>query len=417
MRILFFSENFPPETNAAATRVYERALYWVRDGHEITVVTCFPNFPEGKVYRGYQNCWYKVENMSGIRVVRVKTFIAPNEGIVLRTLDFLSFLVSGFIASLFQRSPDIVAATSPQFFSAVCGWMAAAIRRRPFVFELGDLWPASITAVGAMKPNPLLSMLERFELFLYRRSAAVAALTPAFKQDLVRRGIPPGKIAVVINGVDLERYAPRPANIELTEKLSLTDKLVIGYIGTHGMAHGLESVLEAADHLRNEPVAFMFVGTGAAKDRLVAEAKRRALNNVHFVPPQPKAHIPDYWSICDAALVSLINQPLMSTVIPSKIFEAMGMGVPILLIAPPGEAQAIVEQRRAGICLPPQDPLALAESVRSLCRDEVLTQLLATNSAAAAHLYSRERQAQQMLQLFSTVLSRDASPGAALVQD
>ncbi|MBI1985964.1 MAG: glycosyltransferase family 4 protein [Rhodospirillales bacterium] len=188
MRILFLTENFPPETNAAATRVYERACYWVKWGHAVTVITQAPNFPEGRLHDRYTNLWRQVEDMSGIRVVRVKTFIAPNKGVVRRSLDFLSFMVTGVLAGLGESRPDIVAATSPQFFAAVGGWALAAMRGRPFVFELGDLWPASIAAVGAMRRGFLLGLIENLELFLYRRAEAVVALTQAFKDNLVQRG-------------------------------------------------------------------------------------------------------------------------------------------------------------------------------------------------------------------------------------
>ncbi len=150
MRILFFTENFPPETNAAATRVFERAVYWVRWGHEVTIITCAPNFPHGRVFDGYRNAWYQVEEMSGIRVVRVKTFIAANQGVIRRSLDFLSFLLTGFAAGLFQPKPDVVASTSPQFFAAVAGWAVGLCRHRPCVLERGDLLPNSNSAVGAM---------------------------------------------------------------------------------------------------------------------------------------------------------------------------------------------------------------------------------------------------------------------------
>ena len=161
MHVLFLTENFPPETNASATRVYERALYWVEWGHRVTVVTCAPNFPRGKLFPGYDNRWYRVAEISGIRVVRVKTFITKNQGVFLRTLDFLSFMASGSAAGLAQERPDVVVATSPQFFAAVAGWLVSAMRGVPFVFELGDLWPASIVAVGAIPGSAPLRWLEK----------------------------------------------------------------------------------------------------------------------------------------------------------------------------------------------------------------------------------------------------------------
>ena len=135
MKILFLTENFPPETNAAATRVFERAAYWVKDGHQVTVITSAPNFPLGVVFNGYQNRWYQTEHMSGIKVVRVKTYITENIGVFFRSLDFFSFGIAGFIAGCLQNKPDLVAATSPQFFAAVSGWAISACRRLPFIFE------------------------------------------------------------------------------------------------------------------------------------------------------------------------------------------------------------------------------------------------------------------------------------------
>jgi colanic acid biosynthesis glycosyl transferase WcaI len=400
VRILFLTENFPPERNASATRVYERACYWVKWGHEVTVLTCAPNFPEGKVFPGYRNKWYQAEMLDGIRVVRVKTFITANEGIVLRTLDFLSFMGSAMVVGLFQKNPDVVISTSPQFFAAVGGWGLAGLRGKPFIFELGDLWPASIAAVGAMGPNVFLRWMERFELFLYRRSAAVIALTSSFKDDLVRRGILPGKIAVVINGVDIPRYAPRPRDVELAEYYGLDEHFVVGYIGTHGMAHVLEKVLDVAERMeRFRDVRFLFVGGGAGKAKLEEEVAKRGLKNVVLVPPQPKERMPEFWSLCSVALVHLKDTPVFESVIPSKIFEAMGMGLPILLASPRGEASRIVEKEEAGLWVPAEDPTALEEGILRLKDDKEYYRLCSTRSHGAAPRYSRERQARDVLKV------------------
>jgi colanic acid biosynthesis glycosyl transferase WcaI len=411
MHILFLTENFPPERNAPASRVYERACYWVRWGHKVTVITSAPNFPEGRVHPGYRNRWYEIEERDGIRVVRVKTFVAANEGVVLRTLDFLTFMVTGFFGGLVQERPDVVVATSPQFFAAVAGWALSAARQRPFVFELSDLWPASITAVGAMRENLGLRMIERLELFLYRRAAKVVALTRSFKTDLVSRGIPAAKVAVVINGVDMSRYAPRPRDSQLAREVGLENHFVVGYIGTHGMAHALERVLDAAELLRTVPaVRFLFVGSGAARDRLVSEAARRGLSNVFLVPAQPKEMMPSYWSICDLALVHLKDTPLFRTVIPSKIFEAMAMGRPIVLAAPDGEAADIVRATGAGIVLPPEDPRALAEAVKSLSESPAAVAQLAQRALVAAPLFTREKQARDMLAAIEEVTPTPLGP-------
>jgi colanic acid biosynthesis glycosyl transferase WcaI len=411
MHILFLTDNFPPERNAPASRVYENACYWVRWGHQVTILTCAPNFPEGKVYEGYGNRWYYVEEMDGIQVVRVKTFITQNEGVILRTLDYVSFMITSFLAGLLQVRPDVVVATSPQFFTTVGGWALSRVRRLPFVFELRDLWPASITAVDAMQENVMLRWLERLELFLYHSSAKIVALTEAFKRDLLLRGIPAEKVEVVTNGVDMTRYAPRPPDTDLLKRLGLEGCFVVGYLGTHGMAHALDNILDAAELLHDIPtVRFLFVGAGAARAALVNEAVKRRLDNVIFVPAQPKERILAYWSICNLALVSLKNTPLFTTVIPSKIFEAMGMGCPILLVAPDGEASRIVHYTGAGVVAPPECPAALANAVRTLCYDEVFLRQLAINSLQAAPQFSREKQARDMLNILGALLSPHVLP-------
>jgi len=415
MKILFFTENFPPETNAAATRVFERACYWAKWGHQVTVLTSAPNFPQGKLHDGYHNRWRQVEQMDGIRVVRVKTYIAANQGAVRRTLDFLSFMVSAFAIGLFERRPDVVVSTSPQFFAAVGGWALASTRRVPFVFELGDLWPASIVAVGAMRANPAIRLLEKLELFLYRRSAAVVALTHAFKANLVARGIASEKIAVVINGVDLWRYGPRSKDQELIEAWGLAGKFVVGYVGTHGMAHALTNVLNAAEKVQQHPhVRFLLVGAGAERDMLIEDAARRRLDNVIFMPAQAKQRMPAIWSLCDVALVHLKDSPVFKDVIPSKIFEAMGMGLPIVLASQTGEASDIVVEENVGLHVAAENPDALAAAVLRLYRDEAGRQRFARQSFQSAPAHSREHQARHMIDVLDKVVAGQGSSVANL---
>ena len=408
MKILFLSENFPPESNAAATRVYERACYWADWGHQVTVITSAPNFPEGELFAGFENNWKQSETMSGIRVVRVKTYIAANRGVIHRTLDFLSFMVTGFFAALKEECPDVIAATSPQFFTAVAGWAAAGVRRIPFVFELGDLWPASIAAVGAMKKSFALGLIEKLELFLYCRSDAIAALTGSFRENLVGRGIDGGKIAVVINGVDLARYSPQPRDEALVGTWGLAGKFVVGYIGTHGMAHALTNVVDAAERLQDrDHIRFLLAGAGAERDALIADARKRGLNNVVFMPRQAKEQMPAVWSLCDVALIHLKDSAVFAGVIPSKIFEAEAMGLPLLLAAPKGEASAIVLGDGAGLHVAAEDPDALAAAVDQLSQDKPAREKYAAAALAAAPHHSRETQAREMLAVLQMAAGGD----------
>jgi glycosyltransferase involved in cell wall biosynthesis len=404
VRILFLSDNFPPEGNAPATRLYEHAIRWVRAGHDVTVVTCAPNFPEGKLFAGYRNAWRQVEMLDGIRVVRVKTYITANEGFLKRTLDYVSFMLMATAMSVFERRPDVVVATSPQFFCALAGWMTSVLKWRPFVFELRDLWPASIMAVGAMRKNSAIRLLEKLELFLYRRADAIVSVTESFRDDLVSRGVPREKIHVVINGVDLDRYEPRPRDPELAREFGLEGKFVAGYMGTHGMAHALPKVLEAAERLLpRDDIAFFFAGSGAERARVEQIVAERRLSNVRLIPRQPKERMPALWSLCDLSLIPLRDTPVFATVIPSKIFESMGMGVPILMSLPEGEATGIVRRSRCGVCVPPEDPQAMADEIARLADATEEMRELRRLAFAAAPGFSRAALAEGMLSILSVV--------------
>ena len=398
MRILFLSDNFPPEGNAPATRLWEHATRWVKAGHSVTVITCAPNFPEGKIYSGYANRWHQVEVMAGIRVVRVKTYITANEGFLKRTLDYLSFMAGAWIAGLFEERPDVVVATSPQFFSACAGWALAGVRGLPFVFELRDLWPASIVAVGAMKKSLVIRLLEHVEMLLYRRATAIVSVTHAFKRELIERGVDASKIHVVLNGVDLSQYQPRPRSPALEAEIGLRGNFVVGYIGTHGLAHALDKVLDAAALLQHRSdIAFLFVGGGADRARVEAMVAERGLHNVVLLARQPKERMPEIWSLCDLVLVPLRDTPVFRTVIPSKIFECMGMGIPVLMSLPEGEATAIVRDSGCGVCVPPENPEAMAAAIEDLSADREKRDRLAAAASAAAPGYSRDELAVSML--------------------
>jgi glycosyltransferase involved in cell wall biosynthesis len=406
MRILFFADNFKPETNAPATHIYERCRLWAAAGHDVTVITCAPNFPEGRVYPGYENRLRTVETMDGIRVVRVKTYITANEGFLRRTLDYVSYVPGALYFALREQRPDVVISSSPQLFVAVAGVAYSVFRRVPHVFELRDLWPASILATSSIKPGRLYRMLERLELFLYRRSRRVLSFTNAFRDDLASRGVPQDKIDVVINGASLDIFAPQEQRDPAIEsQLGVHGHFVVGYLGTLGLAHGLENVVEAAELLKDEPITFLFVGGGAARAGIEQLVLERKLTNVILAPRVPKEVLPRYWSVCDASLVHLKNDPLFASVIPSKIFESMAVGLPIVYVGPEGEGSQIVREHEAGLVLPAAQPQRLADAVRSLATDAELRARLAQKSRSAAPLYSRQRQAKLTLEVLQRALN------------
>lgn len=400
MHILFLTDNFPPEGNAPATRTYEHAREWVKLGHKVTIITGAPNFPEGKVFDGYRNSWYSKSILDGIEVRRVKTYITANEGFAKRILDFMSFMFSSFFAGLFVKKPDVIVGTSPQFFTAVSAWALSAIKFKPFVFELRDIWPASITAVGAMGRSLPIRILEKIEVFLYRRANKIISVTHSFKSELIERGIDGSKIDVVLNGVDLSKYEPAiEKDKSFSEEYDLNGKFVVGYVGTHGLAHSLDKIVEAAELLTDlSELRILFAGGGAAKADVERLVKDKGLSNVVLIPRQTKELMPQLWSLCDISLISLKDTELFKTVIPSKIFESMGMGLPMIITAPEGEATEIILETCSGIITSPESPTNLAEAIRYLYHDRRKCAELARNSNEAAKKYDRKELANAMLE-------------------
>ena len=407
MRILFFTDHFKPEPSAPAAHVYERAKFWIEWGHKVTIITSCPNFPEGKPFPGYKNKWRFVEKMDGIKVVRVKTLIQPNEGFFLRILDYVSYMVSAAFFSIFEKDkPDAVISTSPHLFTPAAGVIYSALRQVPHVFEIRDLWPASIVSTTSMKKGVTYRILERLELFLYKRSSMILSLTQSFKTDLLSRNVPEDKIEVVINGANLDLFSPQENNKEIERKLGLKDRFVIGYLGTIGLASGLQNIIAAAELVKDTPIIFYLVGAGALENELKNKAREKNLNNIVFAGRQLKEDMPKYWSVCDVSLIHLRNSEVFKTVIPSKIFESMAMGLPIIYSVPIGEGSAIVERHEAGIIIPPDNPKALADAAIYLINNPEELKKYAKNSLSSASLYSRKKQAIDSLNVLSKAIEK-----------
>jgi glycosyltransferase involved in cell wall biosynthesis len=355
-RILFLTDNFPPEVNAPATRTYEHAREWVAKGYKVTVITCAPNFPHGKVYEGYKNKLIGREEKDGLEVIRVWSYITANEGFLRRILDYISFAVMAFVVGIWIRT-DIIVATSPQFFTAVAGRWLSFFKFKPWIMEVRDLWPESIAAVGAMNEGKIYKFLEWVEIRLYKSSKKIIVVTDTFKRKIAGRGIDSSKIDIHKNGVILELFEPRLKDKELMEaNPQFQGKKVFAYIGTHGMAHGLSFILKSLPKLQESlPQAhFLFIGEGAEKENLLRQAEDLKLTNVTFMPFVPKHEVVRYLSLMDVALVNLKKSDTFKTVIPSKIFEAAALQKPILL-GLEGETKGIIDSFQAGTCFEPEN--------------------------------------------------------------
>lgn len=404
MKILFLTDNFPPEVNAPATRTYEHCKEWVKSGVEVTVITCFPNFPQGKVYDGYKNKWKATEWIDGIEVIRVWTYITKNEGFILRTIDYISFSITSFITAISQHF-DIIIATSPQFFTALAGRTLSFWKRKPWIMEVRDLWPESIKTVGAMKDNMVIRYFEKEEIWSYKSAARIVTVTDKFKSIIKEKGIQEDKIEVVKNGANLDLYKPKAKDERLLKRLKLKDKIVLGYIGTHGMAHNLAFVIDCAkDMMESHPLFhFLFIGDGAEKNKLLEIVKAENVYNVTMLDSIPKNEVADHLSILDGAIINLKKSDLFKTVIPSKMFETSAMEIPILL-GVDGEARSIIEEYGAGLFYEPENKVDFIQKVDLFFSDHDRIQDCKTGCRKLAQDFDRRKLATKMLNIIKDMV-------------
>jgi glycosyltransferase involved in cell wall biosynthesis len=366
MKILLLTHYYPPEVNAPASRLSEMARLWTDAGHSVTVVTTAPSHPRGKVYPGYRNRLFQRERRDGVDVIRIWTFLAPNQGSK-RMLGFLSYPLSLLLNIWRLPDADVVISTSPQFFCGMAGWLMKR-RQRPWVLEIRDLWPKSIVVLGAMKEGLAIRALERIERAAYRHADALVSVTDSFVAHLKGHGAR-GPVGVIKNGVDLNFFDENSGAAAFRQANNLGDSFIAAYVGTHGMAHGLETILDAAELLRDDPkIVFLMVGDGSERERLEGEVRRRGLHNVRMLGQRPKQDMPGIWGATDVSLVLLRGLDIYTEVLPSKMFEAMAMRRPMIL-GVRGEAKALLEAAEAGIAITPESARELADTVRALSND------------------------------------------------
>lgn len=367
MNIVIICHYFHPEIGAPSARLYEMAKHWVREGHQVQVVTCFPNHPTGIIPEKYRGKRYIEETVDGIKVHRNFVYATPNKGFLKKTLGHISFMFSSVLFSINKiERPDLIITSSPTFFSIYSGLFFRRVKKVPFVLEIRDLWPAAIVELGVLKNKLIIKILEKIELGFYRKSNSLVMVTNSFKQNLINRGIPEEKIEVLTNGYEEELYFKREEDIELSKEYKIGNKFVVEYVGAHGISQALDKIILVADKLKSYPdIVFLFVGEGAEKDKLQEMTDNLKLNNIIFVDSQPKKEIPRFYSVADVCLISLKKIDLFQTFIPSKMFEIMGCGVP-LVASVEGEAAEILKESGAAIVTGCEDVEAIAGAILKL---------------------------------------------------
>ncbi len=403
---------------APAARVSELARHWVRAGHQVTVLTGFPNHPDGVVRPEYRKRFRRLvcrETVDGVKVVRTWLLPFPNRKAYERMLNYSSFCVSAAVTGSFLERPDVVIATSPQLLVGLSGWWAAKIKGVPFVLEVRDLWPESLAAVGVGTANSFLHRtLGRIAGFLYRKAEHIVVVTPAFREHLTRVWkVPAPEISVVQNGVETGLFSPRNRDVELREQLNANGRFVVSFIGTIGLAHGLETVIAAAERLGSvaPDVMFMLLGEGADRERIAGLAKAKNLRNLCFVGQQPRERIPAYIAASDACLVALRKSEVFETVIPTKMLEFMACARPVIL-GVGGQAKEILERSGGGVCVEPGNVDELCGAILRLRERPDLCAALGRNGREyIVRNLSRERTAAEYVEVL-----RGLVEGTAVVE-
>jgi glycosyltransferase involved in cell wall biosynthesis len=405
VRIAYVCHYFVPEPAAPAARVHELSRAWVRAGHQVTVLTAFPNHPTGRIPDEYRGRAWATDRVDGIRVLRSWLYAVPNRGVGRRGLDHLSFMVTAAAFGLPRMGKvDVVIASSPTLFSAVSAWLIARVKRVPFVLEVRDLWPEAILELGLMRPGPAVSVLKWLARFLYAEAARVVVVTEAFKWRLADMGVPSDKMVVIPNGADTRLFSPDVSGALSRERLGIApDAFVVAYVGSHGLSHGLGALLDAAE---SQPEAcYLLVGDGADRARLVAEKDRRGLRNVLMLESVSKTDVPGLYAAADVCVVPLRDVPLFETFVPSKLFEMLAAGRPIIG-AVRGEARAILERSGGAVVVEPEDGLAIAAEAARLRGDPALRKRLGERGRAFAEQhYDRDKLAERYLALLDVVLA------------
>lgn len=344
-RILFLTSYYPPEKGAAAVRVSETAACLRKRGHQVTVLTAFPNYPTGIIPPEYRGHVIQKETVDGVRLVRVWSYVTANKGFLRRILAQFSF---GCLAAILGwrdvGHPDVIIVESHPLFNAISGRLLSWLKRRPFVFMVSDLWPESAVQLGLLRNHVFIWLAERLEWSTYKRSSFVWALTEGIRSRLIERGLLPEHIFLLTNGVDTTKFRPIPSEQARTE-LSWDDRFTVLYAGTHGPSHGLMTLLDAAEQLKDiKEIHFILAGDGAEKASLVAHAQKRNLSNVTFLDAQPHDRIPLLLAAANVSWIHWRKLPVFEGGLPLKMFEAMGCGRPILL-GIDGEPRRLAEQK------------------------------------------------------------------------
>ncbi len=365
-RVLYVSQYFVSADQPGGVRHWQHTRALARAGHRVSVVTSYVQHKERTVPERYRGRRVVHEREGDLDVWR--TYSTPGYGRDLRSrlASYGTFAWWSAVAGARAPRPDVVVASSPSLPSAAAAAALARARGARFLLEVRDLWPESAVAMGLIGDRRAIAAAERLEAFCYRRADRIVALTEGIRDGLLDHGVPASKVVLITNGVDLEiGDGARPAAAPVPD-----DAFVAMYVGAHGTYSALETLLDAAERLRDAPrVRLVLVGNGDRKPALVEAARRRSLDNVAFVDPVPKREVPSWLARADACVLPYQDNPLFAGALPNKAFDYLGAARPIIASAPAGELTRMVERAGCGVAVPPEDGAALADAIRALASD------------------------------------------------
>ena len=403
MRILYLSQYFPPEAGATQTRAYEMARNLVLAGHQVTMLAEFPNHPSGIIPDEYRGRLYERADLDGIDVIRVWVKASPVKTMMNRMAFYLSYMVNATVAGVaMARGPfDFVYATSPPLFTGGAGVALSWLKRTRFVFEVRDLWPESAVALGELKGDRAIAWATRLEEMCYNRASKIIVVTEGSRRRLIERGYSEADIELIPNGSNVSQFRPRPEEgARLRVEMGLEAKFLVLYAGNHGIAQGLDTILEVARLLRDLPdVQIVLVGEGPEKAELQRLRDQDGLSNLTLLAERPTDEIPAYLSAADVALVPLRKRELFLDVVPSKMYDAWACACPTV-VSVDGEARRILESAQAGLFAEPDDAHEIALAIKALRADPDRAAQLGRNGRAYVEQHhSRERMPQRLEQV------------------
>ncbi len=409
MRILYLSQYFIPEVGATQIRAYEMASNWVRLGHEVTMICEVPNHPSGIIPPQYRRIFFQRDQLDGIKLIRVWVKASPTKNFASRMLFYLTYMVNATIAGvlLAREKYDLIYASSPPLFVGGAALALKFIKRIPMVFEVRDLWPESAIALGELSGSLAIRGATFLEEACYKKAEKIIVVTQGSRRRLIERGFPENKIEVVPNGANVDVFKYKPADRQtLRKEYGLEGKFVALYAGIHGIAQGLETIVQAAEILREDTdIQFLFIGEGPVKAELTSMAARMNISNITLLSEKPTNVIPSFISAADVALIPLRKIDLFKDTLPSKLFDSWACQRPVLLCVD-GEARQIIDQAQAGVYVPPEDPHALAQALIDLKNNPKAVERMGRNGRDfTERYYSRRKQAIQLAELLETMIS------------